>query len=78
MLANVVADWKRRDIPQPVMSASSGPKDYLKNSIWAAFNQVAAIDRIVMVIGGGPAFCLFHCADGWRDAAAKVVQVAKA
>jgi hypothetical protein len=50
MIVNLVASWKRGEIEQ-VMSASSGPKDYLKNQIWQVFEDNKAVDRVLMVRG---------------------------
>lgn len=36
---------------------SSGPKDYLKNQIWAALNQ-PGVDEVYLVRGRGPMFAL--------------------
>ena len=44
-----IAAWNRGDIEAPVMSASSGPKDYFKNEIYALFQSDPELQRIVLV-----------------------------
>lgn len=64
----MVYAWNRGDIDAPVMSSSSGPKDYIKNQIWSVFNQRPEVTRVVMVRGGGPPFLLMRTRDNyWFD-----------
>lgn len=72
----LISSWRRGEIAM-VMSASSGPKDYMKNMICAAFDQVPGIDRIALVRSHGPLFALMHTAQGWFDAAARQVRISK-
>jgi len=59
--------WNRDDLTAPVMSASSGPKDYIKNQIYALFQQRPAVYQVMMVRAGGPPFLLLRETGGWID-----------
>ena len=48
---NVIQRWARGDIAAPVMSASSGPKDYTRNHIWSIFDRYEWVEAVVMVRG---------------------------
>lgn len=47
----LIRSWARGEIQEPVMSASSGPKDYLRNQIWSIFDRYPAIDHVQLVRG---------------------------
>jgi hypothetical protein len=64
--------WDRGFIDAPVGS-SSGPKDYIKNQIWAVFNAQPAVDRIVMVRASGSPFLLLRVKGAWFDVTGKPV-----
>lgn len=73
MRVDLIAAWNRGDVTT-VMSASSGPKDYIKNVISAIFDKHPEIDRVVMVRGRGPTFFLLRtCDSAWRDVTGQVV-----
>ena len=60
----------------PVMSSSSGPKDYFKNTIWDLFEHLPYVDLIMMVRGGGPPFLLFKSSLGhWVDVTGTAVDL---
>ena len=69
----LIASWKRGFMPGPIMSNSSGPRDYLKNDIWAFFNANPNFDEIVMVRASGPPFLLARSQGYWFDMAGKQV-----
>ena len=74
---SIVGEWARGEV-RMVMSASSGPKDYIKNQICAVFEQVPAIESIRMVIGEyktSVPFCLFRVGEEWRDCVGKKVVI---
>jgi len=48
---NVIHRWARGDIDGPVMSASSGPKDYTRNHIWSIFERYEWVAAVVMARG---------------------------
>jgi hypothetical protein len=48
---NLIRAWERGEIDAPVMSASSGPKDYIRNHIWAIFDRFPRVARVLMVRG---------------------------
>jgi len=48
--AKIIFRWKRGDITT-AMSASSGPKDYIRNHICAIFDRHPSISRVFMVCG---------------------------
>ncbi len=74
LTAFLIYAWNRGDVPAPVMSASSGPKDYIKNEIYQLFESGPAVTRIVMMRGRGPTFYLFRNGDGlWFDNTGKQV-----
>jgi hypothetical protein len=66
--------WDRDKMPPPVMSASSGPKDYIKNQICTLFDAHPEVDRVVMVRASGPPFLLMRSeAKYWFDVSGKQV-----
>lgn len=68
-----IITWDRGDIPHPIMSASSGPKAYLRNDIYEVFQISPHVDRVVMVRASGPPFLLLHAPNGWFDMSARQV-----
>jgi hypothetical protein len=70
-----IASWKRGDISEMVMSASSGPKDYIKNRIFAVFDGNAAIEEVAMVRGSGPVFLLVRAGAAWFDVSGRPVVI---
>jgi hypothetical protein len=56
----LIYSWNRGDIQEAIMSASSGPKDYMRNEIFMLFEKAPHVDRIVMLRGRGPTFYLFR------------------
>lgn len=75
LTVTIIHEWERDDIPTPVMSASSGPKDYLKNQIYTVFHGDLEVDRVAMVIGRGPAFVITRKGGKWFDSTRKEVEV---
>lgn len=74
LTAFLIYAWNRGDIAAPVMSASSGPKDYTKNEIWQLFETARHVNRIAMMRGRGPTFYLFrHDSGQWFDNTGKQV-----
>jgi len=74
----LIREWKRGEIEEPVMSASSGPKDYTANHIWAIFDRYPTISSVLMMRGQytrSPAFLLVTDAEGqvWDMAGKPVV-----
>ncbi len=65
--ACLVAVWRRGDIPCQIMSASSGPKDYLRNAIWALFDQDRELERVAMLVARGTPFVLRSKGGAWYD-----------
>lgn len=61
--------YHREDMPEGlfVMSASSGPKDYVKNDVAAVFDKHPNADIVMPVRGNGPVFLLYRVADAWFD-----------
>jgi hypothetical protein len=54
----LIASFRRGGVElagYPQMSASSGPKDYLKNEIWQLLDTLKA-DEVYLVRGRGPMF----------------------
>jgi transcriptional regulator of acetoin/glycerol metabolism len=48
---NLVRSWDRGEITAQTMSASSGPKDYVRNRIWQIFEDHKNVVRVLMVRG---------------------------
>jgi hypothetical protein len=67
LIVRLVRSWDRGDIDAPIMSASSGPKAYVKNMVFALFESNAAIDAVLMVCGGGPPFLLVRVGNIYFD-----------
>ena len=70
--------WHRGDITAPVMSASSGPKAYIKNDVYALFEANPAIDAVLMVRAGGSPFFLLRVGCGYFDVSKREVQIESA
>lgn len=78
IVVSLVREWARGDIVAPVMSASSGPKDYLKNQIFAAFDADPGLERIRLVVGEylrSAPFALFYRSGSWSDASGRAVEM---
>jgi hypothetical protein len=74
---DVWGDYKRGDIAAPVMSTSSGPKAYLKNIVYYAFEGNPAIERIRLCVGRhreSVPFALFRREGCWRDCTGRIVE----
>ena len=66
--------WTREEIPAAIMSASSGPKDYLKNQAHALLSANPAFDLVLLLRARGPLFLLARTVDGaWCDVTGKQV-----
>ena len=70
----LIYTWNRGDMDGPVMSTSSGPKNYIKNQVWELFAACPNAVRVVAVRASGPMFFLIQdehkC---WFDVARKQV-----
>ena len=76
VVALEVFSWDRDDIPAPIMSASSGPKDYFKNHIYQEFLDRPEIMRITLctIARTGQPFAIFRDQQNcWFDASGKQV-----
>lgn len=51
LTASLVRRWERGEIPEPLMSASSGPKDYVCNKIWTIFDRYPQVAAVLMLRG---------------------------
>jgi hypothetical protein len=70
-----VRTWKRGDLTHMVMSTSSGPKDYLRNQIFAAFESDANIRAIALFVSAGVPVVLIQRGEQWADVSGAAVQV---
>lgn len=71
----LIASFRRGGVElagYPQMSASSGPKDYLKNEIWTLLETLKA-DEVYLVRGRGPMFPIIRHGRELRDIDAKLV-----
>jgi hypothetical protein len=75
LTVSLIHQWRRGDITEPVMSASSGPKDYVKNRVYAIFESNPAIDSVSMVRGGGPPFLLLRIGRSYFDMSNREVEL---
>jgi hypothetical protein len=78
LTVRLIAVWHRADITEPVMSASSGPKAYVKNDVYALFEANPAIDAVLMVRGHGPTFFLLRVGRRYFDISGQEVDVESA
>lgn len=78
LTAELIRAWNRGDIDHAI-SGGSGPKDYVKNDIFAAFEARPEVDRILMLRAAGPPFLLLR-EDGkyWFDVTGKQVLMSPA
>jgi len=67
MECSVIARYTRENAPPMVMSASSGPKDYIKNDVAAVFESRPEVEELAFVRGSGKwqMFALFRIGPGW-------------
>lgn len=70
-----IARWLRGEIPELMMSASSGPKDYFKNQVFLEFEHDAALEEILIVRGRGDPFALRRRGEVWSDCTGAPVEV---
>jgi len=75
--ASLIAKWRRADIPAAVMSASSGPKDYFKNKVFALFEQQPEAERaaLFMSASGTTMLLLWGAGSKWFDVTGREVKV---
>ena len=74
LAVKLIKTWKRGDI-KPVMSASSGLKDYIKNQVWTLFEHDKEIDAVSMVIANGPFFLIIRKGRKYYDVGKEEVEV---
>lgn len=70
---SLITTWERGEIPELVMSTSSGPKDYLKNAVWLLFNSHPQIERVALVRSTRSLFFLMRASGSWFDVTGKPV-----
>lgn len=75
LTVRLIHAWHRGDIPAPIMSASSGPKAYLKNDVYAIFEADSHIDAVLMVRAGGPTFFLLRRGPKYFDISRREVEI---
>jgi len=59
----LIHTWHRGDLELancPIMSASSGLKEMMKNDVWTILNADKAIDAVSMVRASGPPFYIIR------------------
>lgn len=78
LTVRLIAVWHRADITAPIMSASSGPKAYIKNDVFALFEGNPAIEAVLMVRGHGPPFFLLRTGRRYFDVSKREVEVESA
>lgn len=78
LTVRLIHQWNRGDIGGPVMSASSGPKDYIKNQVWQAFSDTPSLDAVMMVRANGLTFVIFQRGGEYFDATGKQVAIKEA
>lgn len=63
MVVTRVAKYTRQTVDHAIMSNSSGPKEMVRNQVFAVFEQKPEIDTVSIVMANGAPFALFHCTD---------------
>lgn len=77
LTVTVMFSWTREDVPELIMSQSSGPKDYVKNDAYVFMNANPTFNLVMLVGGNGVLFFLARTTDGcWFDITGKQVVVA--
>lgn len=76
LTVRLIHEWRRGDIDHAVMSASSGPKYYVKNIVFALFEDNPAIDAISIVRSSGPPFLLLRVGRKYFDMSQREVSFA--
>lgn len=71
----MIGQWDREST-LPVMSTSSGLKDYIHNRVWAYFQQHPLAAKVTMVRGRGQCFVIHQKANGsWYDCTERELRV---
>ena len=78
LTVRLIKTWKKGDLgDSPIMSASSGPKDYIRNQIWAIFDADHEIDAVSLVRASGPPFLVIRKGAQYFDVTHAEVEVIK-
>ena len=77
LTVRLIRIWHRGEIT-PVMSASSGPKAYIKNGVFYLFEANPAIDAVLMVRASGDPFVLFRVGRSYFDVTHREVVIESA
>jgi len=73
--AALIREWAAGEMDGPVMSSSSGPKDYLKNAAWMLLDRTSAA-RVALIKSTAALFFLWQRSDGeWFDVGGNPVAV---
>jgi hypothetical protein len=75
LTVRLISSWRRGDIDHAIMSASSGPKDYVKNLVFAIFENNPQIDAVLMVRSAGPPFFLLRIGRSYFDMFKQEVEI---
>lgn len=70
-----IYEWERGFMQSAAMSNSSGPKDQIRNQVFAIFEQRPLCDRVCLVRASGPAFVILRIAGDWFDVTGKQVLI---
>lgn len=76
--ALVTQTWKRDDAEMrlgPVMSSSSGPKDYLRNDIWKVFQVNPQIETITMLVLNRTPFLVMRAGLTYFDCSEREIEL---
>ena len=79
IVATLVRTWKRGEVEEPVMSASSGPKPYTRNHVFAIFERYPLVTSVLILRGqytrSVPFLLVTNEAGQFFDMAGKEVQI---
>jgi len=75
LTVRLIHAWHRGDITAPIMSASSGPKAYIKNDVYYLFETNPLIEAVLMVRSSGPPFFLLRVGRMYFDVTNREVEI---
>lgn len=75
LTVTLIHAWHRGDIDHAVMSASSGPKEYIKNDVFYLFEDNPLIEAVLMVRANGPPFFLLRVGRQYFDVSKREVEI---
>ena len=72
---SLIRAWTREELPEPVMSTSSGPKDYIRNQVYMLFQAHPSAKRAALMRSAGALFLLLFDGSRYFDVSKRIVDI---